>query len=217
MTEFVDVGLPTRVKAAAPDPNSPPQLPDDGYPKVILDQREMFGCDTVDEVRAYWSAFLARKNMGPKPDPEGRASVPYINQSRWVADCPACTGGAACWDQNPQACCLTCGTVFKVAWQLPTLRSAVIRELVARPLYCSCHPRHPGAHRNWNAYEGETLERLQFENRFMLGIGSSKKNGLSVADTVNLPDGFDTAQDYLEHLRTTERKAFLAGDIPGRR
>lgn len=192
---FIDVGLPTRIKATAPD--TPPQMPDDGYPAIFHDQRTMLTngdeCETGEDVFwKCWVPHLARyKNMEPLPDP--REVIPYLNAGRWVTDCPECHGGIACWDRNPYACCLGCGHMFEVTWQLPALRSEVMRLLAGRP----------EAHRNWDV--GETVEELKIQNVLMLGVPSAERNGLLVADNVHVPDEFLSPSEYLNHLSNARR------------
>lgn len=91
---------------------------------LILDQRHMLRRSdldppqvTVEDVQNFWVWFLTERHhppMMPRPDEEGRTVVPYVNHGRWVADCPACNGGMACWEENPEACCLDCGRVYQV-------------------------------------------------------------------------------------------------------
>lgn len=77
----------------------------------------------------------------------------YINESRWVADCPNCNGGIAAWPENEKGCCLDCGYVFSVAFP----SSKDIREaedaLLARP----------ERNRNWLP-ASESVSDLKTEN-----------------------------------------------------
>jgi hypothetical protein len=172
---LVDAGGPTRLLIPAGGPVMPLQdAKDDGYPDVILDiPRAHQGFHritgkhadeaTFDDVRKYWTTVLARRGL--RLIPNAGSVVPYINHSRWVADC-TCKGGMFCWPKIPQACCLSCGRVYTVNWQLPAERSAVIRVLALR------EPDN----RNWDPRKldksgrpVETVEYLERENTLMLG------------------------------------------------
>ena len=197
---YLDVGLPTRVKAEAPDPANPPTYHDDAYPAVIADQRHGYGCETADEVLAHQLGFLDEHyQMQPVQDPEKRSVVPYINASRWIADCPACGTSNWVWDQNPNMVCLgrKCGHVFKVVWQPPKLRAAAIRVIAD----------WPPANRSWDAHKGETVEELTIQGVLMQGVAPDLRNGLLVAAGVKLPDKLISANEYLDRLRDGRRKA----------
>lgn len=131
-----------------------------GYPDVIIDQRRGYGVpdmNTQDDVASFWNTYVARAFDRPVVEGNGEV-VPYINSSRWVADCP-CGGGMLAWDKNPYSCCLDCGTKYSVAWQPPSLRSAIIRELASR------HPQN----RNWDPRRvddnGDMIETVEFLRR----------------------------------------------------
>lgn len=51
---------------------------------------------------------------------------PYVNHGRWVADCPNCNGGMACWVEAGECCCLDCGTIYvNIEWpSKQTLKAA---------------------------------------------------------------------------------------------
>jgi hypothetical protein len=163
------IGKPTRVVIPPGGPRRPEQDPhDDGYPDIIVDQRRGYQnleADTTDEVFAYWERWLSRQRPPVRPWVSGHSVVPYINHSRWVADCD-CGGGMLCWDQNPYTCCLSCGGFYTVDWQLPSLRSEVIRLLAIRE----------PSKRNWDSRKVdkqgdpvETVDFLQRENMLTLG------------------------------------------------
>lgn len=203
MPEFVDVGLPTRIEAAPPDPANPPQMPDDGYPGVFKDQRQMLpgGLEAQDatDILRCWEAHLAQhQKMIPRLDEENRTVVPYLNAGRWIADCPACGCGMACWDRNPQACCLgwKCGRIYQVAWQPPQERSAVMRVVAG----------WPEGNRNWDAHKGETLEELRIQGVLLAGVSAAQRNGLLVSENLTVPDEFIDSAEYLDKLRRDRRK-----------
>jgi hypothetical protein len=124
-----------------------------------------------------------------EPLADARELVPYLNHGRWLADCPECGAGAACWDRNPYTCCLACGHLYSLAWPLPQLRSEVMRLLAGRPEEA----------RNWTP--GETVEELKIQNVLMLGVPAVERNGLLLAENVRIPDEFSDATEYLERLR----------------
>jgi hypothetical protein len=149
----------------------------------VFDQRHCtvgaHGAEEAEDV--FWQAWvplLARRGLTPVVDP--REVVPYVNHARWVADCPACNGGMHCWDRNPYACCLTCGTMFKVVWQSPHARAEVVRLLAGRV----------PTDRNWNAHKGETAEELAIQNVLMQGVAPEHRDGLLVAANVTMPKQF---------------------------
>lgn len=200
--DFVDVGKSTRVSAKAPDPKNPPTMSDDAYPAVILDQRSMLPdggiCETAEDV--FWKCWVPWFERQHKPPPVVSKApahvIPYINQSRWVADCPKCNGGMACWDHNPYACCLDCGRMYEVRWQPPTERAAVIRVIAGWP------PQN----RSWDAHKGETIDALKIQGILMQGLDVEKRNGLIVAANLDVPDELASPQDHLEQLRIAQSK-----------
>ena len=128
---------------------------------MIRDQRALVGRrhhDTVEDVEAAWAAY-ARKAAQEKPVGwEGRTRfietgdtvAAYISDNRWVADCPACHGGIACWSENPRGACLTCGRIYQTTF--PKNREQIEAVLGARP----------AQNRHWLL--GETLDMLKAEN-----------------------------------------------------
>ena len=176
MRAYVDVGLPTLVDASPPDRDNPRQNPDDGYPAIIQDQRHGYGCESVDEVEDHWIEHL--HTTGVEMTWTGRQVVPYINRGRWLTDCPGCNAGNWAWDRNPYCCCMDCGLLVKVMWQLPAERAHAIRVLAVREL----------VHQNWNAHKGETVQTLEFENRWHLGSDTTVKGGLVVPVGLDVPD-----------------------------
>jgi hypothetical protein len=116
---------------------------------MILDQRHMYDLPgkqrSVKDVVAYWREF-ADKNMAThgtrfaqRPDAKAfrksqKQLVAYLNHSRWVADCPMpdCNGGIALWQDNPEACCLDCGTIFtNIKWPRETEMAKVLVAAVS--------------------------------------------------------------------------------------
>src|SRR5579859_5475028 len=184
-SEHVDVGLPTRVKVG------PHLLPDDGYPKIIDDQREMYHVRTVEEARAYWTAACGEALVEDK-----RQVHAYVSKSRWVADCPDCGSGIACWDENPQGCCGNCKRLFYIEWDPPTIRSHAIRLLHARPVQ----------HRDWFPHKGDSVRQLAFENRALWGVDTVTRNGLDLPANVDVPDNLLSPVEAFDLLRTQERK-----------
>lgn len=92
---------------------------------MIKDSRQMYGyaATTPEEVRAAWSEYVAEKfRRGQVPFAEDAAVTgfrhsdkrlrAYINEGRWVADCPRCNSGIAVWVGMPDAACYDCGRVF---------------------------------------------------------------------------------------------------------
>jgi hypothetical protein len=119
----------------------------------ILDQRDIHGAFTVDGQRDHWVRFLRDSRGGLAPIIDKRTIVAYVSDGRWVADCPHCNDGIACWDENPQGCCLGCGHVYRVRFPDGHKEAEII--LTARPMQ---------RNRNWHPHRGETLDHLRDEN-----------------------------------------------------
>lgn len=120
---------------------------------VIKDQREMLGVSSVEE----WEHRLSQ--LVEEPVKDRRTIAPYVNGSRWVADCPECNGGIACWDENPKGFCADCGHVFKVKFPPTKTREKALVVLAERP----------ARNRNWNP-DTEDVARLKVENELLLGV-----------------------------------------------
>lgn len=97
---------------------------------------------SVADVVAYWLAhatntgFLNRQSghrIHELTRTELQSDV-YISAGRYVADCPnvACNSAAAAWTENPDCCCLACGTVFKPVWPDNDARLAAVEVLLER-------------------------------------------------------------------------------------
>jgi hypothetical protein len=213
MTKHVDIGRATRVKAEAPDPENPPQDTHDAYPAIIQDQRHGYGCETLAAIEEYQRGWLAGEvppHIEPPPrwipvephaDPSGREVVPYINASRWIAECPECGAANWVWDHNPRMVCLGrgCGLTFKVLWQNPFDRSEVIRYLAL----------WPAPNRSWDAHKGETLDELKLQGVLMLGLPHDKRDAELQRNGLVIPDNIMSAQEYLDRLRADRIKARL--------
>ena len=132
---------------------------------MIHDQRLMLRARTVEQVRARWRETLARHNVEVREaaglpllslTDDNRSVAAYVNHGRWVADCPNCAGGIACWAENPHGCCLDCFHVYRVLF--PDDRHEVEAALEARPV----------KNRNWRP--GETVDQLHTEALLLGGL-----------------------------------------------
>lgn len=185
---FLDVGASSRLWF---DPNNGPfPYPDDAYPAVMYDQRHMYGVSTVVEVEHAWA-----ERLGHTPIADSREVIPYINRGIWFANCPDCRPndapwGLVAWDENPRVCCDRCGRTFKVAWQLPKERSDAVRLLAVRER----------VNQNWNAHEGETVDRLVTENLLLLGIGTVVKNGIRMPASLRPADAVTSKQNFVDRI-----------------
>lgn len=127
----------------------------------------MLGATTPEGVRARWVTTLEQVSLqralaGDAPlvlVPDDRIVTAYVNQGRWVADCP-CGGGIACWDEMATAACLDCGHEFGVEWPADDERTEAEALLAERA----------DRLRNWHV--GESVEQLRSENTFLLGVPS---------------------------------------------
>lgn len=176
-------GMTVHIDASPPDPNSPPQYPDDGYPAVIQDARHGYHRETREEIEAFWLEYLIGHRIELKLD--DREVVPYINRARWLYDCPACNAGNWCWDRMVHGCCFDCGALVKLMWPAPLVRSQAIRLLAVRPI----------VNANWNVHKGETVAELEVENRWMLNEPSVEKNGLVVPIGLDVPEALERYVD----------------------
>lgn len=173
---FADLGLSALVDISPPDPDNPRKNTDDRYPGVIADQRDAYRCDTVREVEDFWVETCDQ--IGKEPVWDSREVSAYINRARWLADCPDCVTGSYVWSQNPYMMCLACCVIFKVRHPAPAVAAAAIRLLSAREVV-NC---------NWNAHQGETVDQLSAENRWLLNDPTVIKDGLWVPASVR-PEG----------------------------
>lgn len=119
--------------------------------RVIFSQPDQYGvAPRLDVIHNYWTAFLEQRGRTTRET--GKTVTAYVSENRWVADCPECGGGIACWELNPYGCCLTCGAIYKVTY--PKDHEAAAEILEARP----------PANRHWFPHRGETLQHLEAEN-----------------------------------------------------
>ena len=106
---------------------------------------------TFDEVGVHWAEVLERNGLTMRPDK--RKVRAYVNEGRWVADCPHCGAGMLCAAANPATCCLGCGRVFSVTW--PKRADEAVALLEVRPV----------RNQNWNI--DEPVDALRNENALM--------------------------------------------------
>lgn len=116
----------------------------------MRDQRTMTGRHrprTIQGVRRMWDTTATTLSLTLHPGPHPLHA--YVNWGRWVADCPTCWAGIACWPDNPDAACFGCGTVWPITY--PTDHAEIAAALEPRP----------EPNRNWTP--GETLPMLVAE------------------------------------------------------
>lgn len=85
---------------------------------------------------------------------DDRPVAAYVNVGRWVADCPRCRSGIACWPDAPRSCCLGCGYIYTNIVYPPARAVAKAEELLAE---------RPEEHRNWHPAV-ESVDVLAAEN-----------------------------------------------------
>lgn len=128
---------------------------------MIRDQRSLTGRvfhASVADVAAAWEAqerAVARDRLFGWEGryrflPVDETLDVYVSDNRWVADCPACNGGIACWSENPHGACYDCGRIYRTAF--PRNQKQIEAVLLARP----------ARNRHWLL--GETLDMLKAEN-----------------------------------------------------
>lgn len=135
---------------------------------MINDQRRMCGPmvhTNAGDVEAFWiergkqlaargRGFLRDGDYTPDLLHTRRTVTAYVNQGRWVADCPECNGGIACWPEHDHGACLDCGRVYKVTF--PTAASIAKAEKALS--------RRPPANRNWRPDKDEQAGVLVEQN-----------------------------------------------------
>lgn len=137
---------------------------------AIRDQRSMVGDRihlTVDDVEAGWLEWIGqhglpiRRRAGDYSTDlrESRKKiVAYVSGGKWIADCPTCNGGVACWSENPRGACLDCGTIYRIDHPSPEERNLVETLLTARPRV---------EDRSWLRHRGEKPDNLRRENELL--------------------------------------------------
>lgn len=116
--------------------------------------------DTPEQIRAAWDErargfFVEREfESGLADMTVGTPVVAYINEGRWVADCPECNGGIAVWPGMPDACCYDSGHVWTVTF--PAVAEIGQAEALLE------HRAEPRT-RNWIP-AAETIDDLKAEN-----------------------------------------------------
>lgn len=118
----------------------------------IHDQRDIHHAHSVDGQRDFWIMFLRDRRGGLTPIMDARHVYAHVSDGRWVANCPQCNGGIACWDENPHGCCLDCGHVYSVRWPEGYKEAELILGTRPNPF-----------NRHWHPHLGETLEAIRVE------------------------------------------------------
>lgn len=123
---------------------------------------------SIDEIVAYWQRFaldpgfidpvdgLRKPGAALTWNEAGEALVAYVNHSRWVANCPGCGGGIACWPEHGHGACLDCGNVWPIIFPSPRDIAAGSNVLLARP---------EASTRNWRVDRGEDRRRPESGER----------------------------------------------------
>ena len=125
----------------------------------MRDQRSMTGHKYLHhppEIEAAWARYSQRAGWEGRnvllrmPGPPLTA---YVSAGRWVADCPACNGGIACWSENPKGACLSCGRIWLIRFPQHWQQAEALLD--RRPYVRT---------QNWHPHLGETVEQLRAEN-----------------------------------------------------
>lgn len=120
--------------------------------------------ETVEDVEGAWREWAERHGLAGRIRrgdrttdlrPTRRQVKSYVSGGKWIADCPDCNGGIACWIENPRGACLDCGTIFRVNHPSQGEADRAEELLCARP---------DPATRSWHRHLGETIEDLEREN-----------------------------------------------------
>ncbi len=129
----------------------------------IRDSRHMHGLPLdaqPGDVRERWlthaaimaarrGGFAARPSHAQLEETHVRVAA-YVSDSRWVADCPACNGGVACWPEMSDGCCFDCGRIYEIVFPKDWRKGVALLEL---------RPQH---NRHW--LPGESIDTLKLEN-----------------------------------------------------
>lgn len=130
----------------------------------LIDQRDLTqgAASTPELLRIEWDVRAARRGKVLLLDE--RTVLAYVNEGRWVADCPNCNAGMMTWPENPQGCCLGCFHVYTVEHPPADVIGEALPVLLERP----------EINRNWvvtpETDEWEPVEVLQEENATMLEV-----------------------------------------------
>lgn len=130
----------------------------------IRDSRHLHGpvdLTTPEQVRQAWSVWEAhRAQLGRFPVRDAvvleaalERVAAYVNDNRWLADCPFCNGGIACWVQMSDSCCFDCGRVYQVDYPSEQEFKDAVASLERRPFRA----------RFWKPWE-QSAQDLRFEN-----------------------------------------------------
>lgn len=133
---------------------------------AFRDQRTMTGSNvhsTPEEIRAEWERWAAQVGFERAEDTlkvyslrsSSETLIANVSTARWVADCPLCNGGVALWIENPESCCLTCGTVYS-AHDWPTAEEIAEAEAILGV--------RPEENQAWRRDHGETTTDLRAQN-----------------------------------------------------
>lgn len=123
---------------------------------------------TVEDVENAWQRWAEREGLAYRRrrgdwstdlHSSRKRVQAYVSGGKWIADCPTCNGGIACWAENPKGCCLDCGTIYPVDYPKAAEEERAIALLSARPDPLT---------RTWNRHKGETLDDLEAENEELL-------------------------------------------------
>ena len=159
---------------------------------MIKDSRQLYGVNapTAEEVRAAWAAYAAEKiAAGQFPfsaDPgvmsfrkSNKRLKAYVNEGRWIADCPRCNGGVAVWVGMPDAACYDCGRVFSDI-RFPSADKILKAErlLMKRP---------SSMNMNWDP-DLQTIANLKEENLL---------HGYDFSDTPSQYEEVDDIEEYV--------------------
>lgn len=130
--------------------------PADVLVPLTLPDGTVLAASDAPSYRALAEAKLLRRKK--RLEPRGDVLFAYVNDNRWIADCPRCGAGIAVHPEWAFAGCLGCGAAFAHV-AAPAHWPEIESVLLARP------PRN----RHWHV--GETLDQLRAENRQHLGEG----------------------------------------------
>lgn len=124
-------------------------------PSPLRDAYQMLGTDNLEK---RWKLVAMKNGLRLGPDPQERLLFAYVNEARWVADCPNCNGGIAASPRSPIGACLDCGYIYAIAFPDEKTISDVEDILGERP----------AKNRNWYP-QRESVEFLAIENEAHMG------------------------------------------------
>lgn len=121
----------------------------------------IYGTATEGDLLVRLQGHLAEVNkrtgqsLKPQSAPPGQRPKAYVNQGRWVADCPNCNGGIAVSMTDATGACFDCGSIYVI--NKPNANQIARAEFLLSV-------RLLDRNRNWDRHRDEDLDDLAAQN-----------------------------------------------------